>query len=137
MLAQFAIFVASGDLRYMDIIFINQLELQTIIGIHDWERQATQPIILDIEIACSTITAAQTDDIADCIDYFSVSERMKQLAAEHNFQLVESWVEEASRIILYEFGAQQVKIKLSKPNAVPEAQGVGVIIERQRTELNN
>lgn len=132
MLAQFCFLAVLGDLGYMDIIFINQLELETVIGIHDWEREKKQPIILDIEIGCSIVTAAKSDHIDDCIDYFNVCERMKELASRHHFQLVESLIEQISQIILYEFGAQWVKIKLSKPNAVQEAQGVGVMIERHR-----
>jgi 7,8-dihydroneopterin aldolase/epimerase/oxygenase len=118
----------------MDIIFINQLELKTIIGIHEWERKKAQSIFLDIEIGCSIAQAVQSDKIEDCIDYFNVCERMKKLASCHQFHLVESFIEEVSRIILEEFMAQQVKIKLSKPEAVNEADGVGVIIERYKAE---
>ncbi len=114
----------------MDIIFINQLKLDTIIGIHDWEREKPQPIVLDIDIGCSIQLAAKSDQIEHCIDYFSVCERMKELAQCHQFQLVESFAEEASRIILDEFMAQWVRVKLNKPAAVNEANGVGVIIER-------
>ncbi len=114
----------------MDKIFINQLQLETVIGIHDWEREKKQTIILDIEIACSIEHAVKSDQIKDCIDYFSVCERLKKLAYSHNYQLVESFSEEVSRIILQEFSAPWVKIKLSKPDAVNEAKGVGIIIER-------
>ena len=115
----------------MDIVFINQLRLDTIIGIHDWEREHKQPIILDIDIGCSIKRAAQSDQIEHCIDYFNVCERMKILAETHQYQLVESFVEEVSRIILQEFMAQWVRVRLNKPTAVNEARGVGVIIERR------
>lgn len=115
----------------MDIVFINQLKLNTIIGIHGWEREKEQPIMLDIEIGCSIKSAANSDNIDDCIDYFSVCERMKTLAKTHQYQLVESFVEEVSRIILKEFMAQWVRVKLNKPDAVNEANGVGVLIERK------
>ena len=118
----------------MDIIFIKQLRLNTIIGIHDWEREHEQAIILDIEMGCSIKSAVNSDNIEDCIDYFSVCERMKNLAKNHPYQLVESFVEEVSRIILVEFKARWVRIKLNKPDAVDEANGVGVIIERQYAE---
>jgi dihydroneopterin aldolase len=116
----------------MDIIFIEQLKLETIIGIHDWERENRQPIILDIEMACSTALAAKSDEITDCIDYFTVSQRMMELADSHEFKLVESFAEAASQIILNEFGADSVKITLHKPDAVSQASSVGVIIQRSR-----
>ncbi|MCP3849001.1 MAG: dihydroneopterin aldolase [Gammaproteobacteria bacterium] len=118
----------------MDIVFINQLTLNTIIGIHDWEREKAQPIILDIDIGCSTKAAAQSDQIKHCVDYFNVCERMKTLAKQHSYQLVESFAEEVSQIVLNEFKAQWVRVKLSKPAAVKEARGVGILIERQIEE---
>ncbi|MCW8930192.1 MAG: dihydroneopterin aldolase [Gammaproteobacteria bacterium] len=117
----------------MDIVFISQLKLDTMIGIHDWEREKAQPIILDIDIGCSISSAVESDQIEHCIDYFSVCERIKTLAKTHQYQLVESFAEEVSRIILQEFMAQWVRVKLNKPVAVNEASGVGVIIERYRT----
>lgn len=118
----------------MDIVFINQLKLETIIGIHDWERAKEQAIILDIDIGCSIKAAAKSDKIDHCIDYFNVCERMKELAKTHQYQLVESFVEEVSRIILQEFMARWVRVKLNKPSAVNEANGVGVIIERHQDQ---
>ncbi len=114
----------------MDIVFIEQFRLDTIIGIHDWERKQPQAIILDIEIGCCIKKAVQSDHIKDCVDYFEVCERIKQLAERHSFQLVEALIEAISDLILNDFSAQQVKIKLSKPDAIAQAQAVGVIIER-------
>ncbi|MCK5697082.1 MAG: dihydroneopterin aldolase [Gammaproteobacteria bacterium] len=114
----------------MDIIFIKQLKLNTIIGIHAWEREQEQPIILDIEIGCFTHSAAQSDQIKDSIDYFSVCERMKKLASNHSYQLVESFAEEVSRIIINDFLAKQVRVTLSKPKAVNDAKAVGITIQR-------
>ncbi len=114
----------------MDIIFINGLRLETHIGIFDWEREKTQPIILDIEIGRSLQQAANSDNIEDSIDYFIVAERLKILSRQHEYQLVEAFAEEVCRIILEEFNAHWVRVKLNKPLAVSAAQGVGVIIER-------
>jgi dihydroneopterin aldolase len=116
----------------VDIVFITGLRLETIIGIFDWERDKIQPIILDIEMGCSIRKAVQSDNIKDSIDYFTVAERLKLLARQHTYQLVESFAEEVSRIILQEFNAEWVRVKLNKPLAVSDAQGVGVIIERRQ-----
>ena len=57
----------------MDIIFLGGLEITTIIGIYDWERETKQTIVLDIEMACDIHKAAQSDAIEDTLDYKSVS----------------------------------------------------------------
>ncbi|MDX9875456.1 MAG: FolB domain-containing protein, partial [Spongiibacteraceae bacterium] len=49
----------------MDSVFINGLALEAVIGIHDWERTQRQPVVLDLEIAADSATAACSDDIAD------------------------------------------------------------------------
>jgi dihydroneopterin aldolase len=120
----------------MDIVFIQQLELETIIGINLWEQQHKQTIIVDIDIGCSIKNAAKSDRIEHCINYFSVCERMKQLVQIHQYQLVESLIEEMARIILQEFNALWVRVKLNKPSAINEAHGVGVMIERYHKDLN-
>ena len=113
----------------MDIIFIEHLAVNSIIGIHNWEKENPQPLIIDIEIGTSTRKAAQSDNIQDSIDYFAVSERIRQFSDEHQFELLEAFAEAIATILLEEFQAQQVKIKVSKPHAVKDA-NVGVIIER-------
>ncbi len=123
--------IARYRISSMDIIFIKQLKLNTIIGIHAWERKQKQAIILDIEIGYSIKPATQSDHIKDSIDYFAVCERMKELAKNHPYQLVESFAEEVCHIIITEFMAKQVRIKLNKPNAVDEADSVGIIIQRE------
>ena len=60
----------------MDIIFLGQLEIETIIGIYDWERETKQKVLLDIEMAFDIRKAAQTDDIAYTWNYKSVSNRI-------------------------------------------------------------
>ena len=59
----------------MDIIFLGGLEIQTIIGIYDWEREAKQTVVLDIEMAFDIREAAETDDIQYTLDYKAVSKQ--------------------------------------------------------------
>ena len=56
----------------MDIIFLGGLEIQTIIGIYDWERETKQTVVLDIEMAFNIQKAAETDDIQHTLDYKTV-----------------------------------------------------------------
>ncbi len=114
----------------MDIIFLRQLQIDTVIGIHDWEREIRQPLVLDLEMASDIRLAAQTDSITDALDYQAVAERLTEFVRNSSFQLVETLAEACAQIVLQEFGVRWLRLTVNKPDAIDNAQSVGVIIER-------
>ncbi|MDD2800060.1 MAG: dihydroneopterin aldolase [Methylobacter sp.] len=114
----------------MDIIFLGGLEIQTIIGIYDWERETKQTIILDIEMAFDIKKAAETDDIQYTLDYKTVSKRIISFVENSQFYLVEKLISEIANIIRNEFDVTWVKITLNKKGAIRGASDVGIMIER-------
>ena len=114
----------------MDIVYIRDLKIETVIGVNDWEREVRQTVSLDLEMATDIQAAAETDDIADTIDYKAVAKRLIDFVEGADFQFVESIAERVSDIIREEFGVSWVRLRVSKPGAVTGAQDVGVVIER-------
>ena len=114
----------------MDIIFLGGLEIKTIIGIYDWERETRQNVVLDIEMACEISKAAVSDNIVDALDYKTVSKRIISFVEASEFYLVEKLIEEIASIIRNEFNVPWVKITLNKKGAISGASDVGIIIER-------
>jgi len=114
----------------MDIIYLNDLRINTVIGIFDWERRVKQIISLDIEMATDIRKAASTDTIEDTLDYKSVAKRIIGFVEESEFQLVETLAERICGIIISEFNVPWVKLRLNKQGAVRGARDVGVLIER-------
>ncbi len=114
----------------MDIVFIEALEIDTVIGIYDWERTITQKVVLDIEMAFDNRPPAASDAITDTLDYKAVSKRLIAFVGASSFGLVESLAERCAAIIREEFGVAWVRLKLSKPGAVTGSRAVGVVIER-------
>ncbi len=114
----------------MDTIFLRQLEIETIIGIYDWERTTPQTVSIDLEMAWDTARAAASDDIADTLDYKAVAKRLIGFVGESRFQLVETLAERIAEIVLGEFSVPWVRVTLHKPGAVRGSKDVGVIIER-------
>ncbi len=117
----------------MDIVFIQGLKIDTVIGIYDWERKIRQDIILDIKMSVDTKVASTTDHIDQALDYKAVSKRLIEFVQSSEFQLVETLAEKITQIIIKEFGVAKVKLTLNKGEALTGAQGVGVIIERARS----
>jgi dihydroneopterin aldolase len=114
----------------MDMLYISGLEIDTIIGIHDWEQNIKQTLVIDIEIACEITQAAETDDISKACDYAAISEHVTRFVESNHFQLIETVAEQTAQLILREFKVPRVKLCISKPGAVGNAQNVGIRIER-------
>ena len=114
----------------MDIVFIQALAIETIIGVFDWEREIKQTVILDIDMAWDNAAAAVSDDLTDALDYGAVSQRLIDYVAATEFQLIEALAEQCCVIIQQEFNVPWLRLKLSKPGAVPEAVSVGLLLER-------
>jgi dihydroneopterin aldolase len=114
----------------MDIIFLGGLEITTIIGIYDWERETKQTVVLDIEMAYDIKKAAQSDSIDDTLDYKSVSKSIISFVENSQFFLVEKLTEEIANLILNNFDVPWVKLTLNKKGAIRGASDVGIIIER-------
>jgi dihydroneopterin aldolase len=114
----------------MDRVFIEDLNVQTVIGIYDWEREIKQVVSLGLEMEFDITRAAETDSIEDTLDYKTVSKRLIRFIEDSEFQLVEALAERCAAIILAEFPVTWLRLKLGKPGAVRGSSAVGVIIER-------
>ncbi len=114
----------------MDIVFIRDLQIETVIGIYDWERKIKQVISLDIDMATDIRKAASSDNIDDALSYKTVAKRLIAFVEESEFELVEALAEKICAIILEEFDVPWLRLTLSKPGAVRGSKSVGVMIER-------
>lgn len=114
----------------MDIIFLSELRVETVIGIWDWERKIRQTVIIDLEMAADIRKAAASDQVEDTLNYKLVAKRVQQFVGDSEFQLVETLAESIAGIINEEFGVSWVRVKVNKPGAIRGARDVGVMIER-------
>ncbi len=114
----------------MDIIFLRGLEIETTIGIYEWEREIKQTVIVDLEMATDIRQAAATDDIQYTVDYKAVAKRLISFVEESDFYLVETLAEKIAELILSEFSVPWVRLSLNKKGAIRGASDVGIILER-------
>jgi dihydroneopterin aldolase len=114
----------------MDLIFVRDLRVETVIGIYEWERQIKQTVNIDLEMGTDIRRAAATDSIADTLNYKAVSKRLIQFVSESQFLLVETLAENIATILLDEFQVPWLRLILSKPGALRGSREVGVVIER-------
>jgi 7,8-dihydroneopterin aldolase/epimerase/oxygenase len=114
----------------MDTIFITDLRIETRIGIYEWEKHVKQPVLINIEIAMPHSRAGTSDDFADALDYAAVVGRLQALLADHRHDLLERLAEAIAALILEEFHAPWVQVRLAKIAPLPGVKQLGVRIER-------
>ena len=114
----------------MDIIFLHNLRIETIIGVFEWERHVKQTLVFDIDIGMDNRKAAAHDAIADAVDYGEVANRVSAFVEASRVQLIETLAERVAELIQQEFKAPWVKLRINKQGALTRAREVGVMIER-------
>ena len=102
----------------MDAVFIEDLRIDTVIGIYDWERKIRQTVALDLEMAFDNRKPAASDKIEDTLDYKKIAKRLIAFVENSHFELVETLAERCAEIVQQEFGVAWLRLKLSKPGAV-------------------
>lgn len=115
----------------MDKIFLRGMKADTLIGVYDWEREQLQTLLLDLDIGIAE-KSALNDDIGDTIHYGEVCNAVRQSLKNQNFLLLEMLAEHVARLILQDFGALWVRVRIVKPGILADVKEVGVEIERKR-----
>lgn len=114
----------------MDIIYLHDLRIDTVIGVFDWERRVRQTVILDLDMAADIQRAAASDDLGNTLNYKAVAKRLIEFVGHSEFQLVETLAERVAELVLKEFAVPWLRLRVNKQGAVRGARDVGVIIER-------
>ena len=114
----------------MNTIFIHDLRLDTKVGVYDWERQLPQTVRIDVDIGLPSTRPFETGELADAIDYAAVVARIRAFGASHDHALLERFAEALASVVLDEFGAQSVRLRVAKLGALPGVREIGVAIER-------
>lgn len=117
----------------MDTIFIRGVQLDALIGVYAHERDAAQPLLLDVELGTDFRAAAGSDALADAIDYAEVVAQLRQWVAGTRYALLEALLEDlASRLRAHFPAIARLRLVAHKPLAAAAlgCADVGIAIER-------
>jgi dihydroneopterin aldolase len=115
-----------------DRIDIVGLGSTAVIGIFDWERKVRQRVVFHLTLHADLRPAAKSDRIDDALDYKRVSKRVQSFARKSRYRLLETLAERVARLLLSEFPARRVVVRVEKPGALRGATTVAVTITRTR-----
>lgn len=119
----------SKDARY-GYRFYHRSKATSVIGCYDWERDIRQTLVIDLALQADFGRAAATDALEDALDYAAISQRVIAVCDASRFQLLEALAEHLATVLLAEHAISRLRMTITKPGAVSEAEGVGVVIER-------
>jgi len=114
----------------MNTIFVQELRVETRIGVYAWEQHLSQPLLIDLELAIPSAKVFASGDFADALDYAMVVKRVRAFAADHPHQLLERFAEALAETLRAEFGSPWVKVGVAKLAPMAGVKRLGVIIER-------
>lgn len=73
-----------------DVILLNGMAVEALIGVYDWERVAPRPLMLDLALSVDLSAAARSDDVQDTVDYAAVAACVTAVCAREQPQLLEA-----------------------------------------------
>jgi dihydroneopterin aldolase len=114
----------------MNTIFVQELRVDTRIGVYAWERHLSQPLLIDLELAIPSSKAFVSDDFADALDYAAVVKRVQTFAKDHPHKLLERFAEALADLLRAEFGSPWIRVSVAKIAPVAGVKRLGVVIER-------
>jgi dihydroneopterin aldolase len=111
-------------------VFVRGIQVEAEIGIYAHEYGRTQPLVIDVEI---TVAAEGFETIADTINYETITDAAREIAASGHLKLVETFAERLARACLEDPRARRVRVRVEKPQALAphaEAAGVELVLEK-------
>lgn len=116
----------------MDAITVTDFRIDTTVGVHEWEQQQKQPIILDMSLQCDCQQAADNDDLNHALDYFTLTEHLKKYLDNSRCALIETLAHNLITEIFQHFPlVSAIELHVKKPDAIDHAM-VGVKMQRSR-----
>jgi dihydroneopterin aldolase len=118
--------------KKMHRTIVRDLVLSSSIGVYDEERLAPQPIRVNLELTVVSPDDPMTEDLGQVVDYAALTGRVRELVGSRHFDLVETLAEALAALCLEESRVTSARVRIEKPNAIADAAGVGVELERVR-----
>ena len=120
-----------------DVVFVKGLKVEAVIGVYDWERAITQPILIDIALETDISKAAASDDVTDALNYKAVCDDVSAWCQEIKAELLEHLAGQIADRLLANYSCHKLTLSVAKPTAIKQADAVGVQITRYAKTAEN
>jgi len=115
-------------------VLIKDFIIYEIIGIHEHEKINKQKIVFNIVIDVNQNIFPDENNLSSIVDYEKITNKLENLAKNKEYNFLESLAEDSFSEIFADKRINSVKIKIEKPNAIANAQSVGVEVFKSRSD---
>ncbi|HVY05728.1 MAG TPA: dihydroneopterin aldolase [Burkholderiales bacterium] len=123
---------AVPDLVRARRIFLKNFEIPVSIGIHDFEKQAKQRVIVNVDLYLDPDARVERDHIDETVDYDFVRREIVGLAGSSHFNLQETFCERILALCLARPGVIAARVSSEKPDVYPDCESVGFEVFRSK-----
>ena len=116
-----------------DVVFVKGLKIEVVIGVYEWERAITQPLLIDIAMETDISRAAVSDDVSDALNYKEVCDDVSAWCQAIKAKLLEHLAGQIADKLIEKYGCHKITLSVAKPTAIEQADAVGVQITRYAT----
>ncbi|AAZ19033.1 probable dihydroneopterin aldolase [Psychrobacter arcticus 273-4] len=120
-----------------DVVFVKALKVEAVIGVYEWERAITQPLLIDIVLETDISRAAASDDVNDALNYKEVCDDVSAWCQDIKAQLLEYLAGQIADKLLEKYPCHKITLSIAKPTAIKQADAVGVQITRYAQASSN
>ena len=120
-----------------DVVFVKALKVEAVIGVYEWERAITQPLLIDIVLETDISRAAASDDVNDALNYKEVCDDVSVWCQDIKAQLLEYLAGQIADKLLEKYPCHKITLSIAKPTAIKQADAVGVQITRYAQASSN
>ena len=120
-----------------DVVFVKGLKVEAVIGVYDWERAITQPLLIDIALETDMRKASASDNVEDALNYKAVCDDVSVWCKALKAKLLEHLAGQIADKLLASYPCHKVTLRVAKPTAIKQADAVGVQITRYAKVVAN
>ena len=115
-------------------VFIKDLVIEEIIGVHEHEKIKKQKIKFNIVLDINQNSLPDEGDIKSIVDYEKITNKLENLTKSKKYNFLESLSEDCFEVIFEDKRINSVTIKIEKPEAIKNAKSVGVEVFKTRKD---
>lgn len=117
-------------------VFVRDLVQMCAIGVHAHERQGTQRVRLNLDLAVYEGDASHVaDDIKNVVCYEEITNAVRAVCRRDHINLVETLAEDVAKVCLTHAQVRSVRVRVEKLDVFEDVSSVGVEIERFNPEV--
>ena len=120
-----------------DVVFVKGLKVEAVIGVYEWERAITQPLLINIAMETDISHAAVSDDVSDALNYKEVCDDVSAWCQAIKAKLLEHLAGQIADRLLEKYSCHKITLSIAKPTAIEQADAVGVQITRYAKAASN